>query len=425
MSKVLRVPNSDYKIVVGEGKNIYLDTTGTRNNGAGKVIVTGDLEVRGDTTTIESTISTISDNIIVLSAGNQSDGLPSSLDRPYSSGIEIDRGTFTNARWVYDDSITWSLGGTVSGTGTWLAEQGTQRLPIATPGIVAGGNLYVSVGNGVITVQGSTNYEEKVFRYDGGLITPDPITGSVIENDDAIPNAKAVADFVDYSFVNIGISSITQDNSSVAVLDKNNVIAAVVEVGSRTTIRTVNSHGYQTGESITITGVTSAPVDTFINSLNGTWTVTATPTETTIEINKSTSGGDAANYVSNSGRAVSDNSRIAFTVENTEIASIYQNRFELYDLQMFGTELSTTLSNTNLYLSAPGTGAVVIKDVLQLTETPNEDDGGIDPSAPSEGIRLYSKSEGTGKTGLYVVNAASTSDEIISKNRALLFSMLF
>jgi hypothetical protein len=425
MARVLRIPTSDYKIIVGEGNTITLDTTNGKNNGAGKVLVTGDLEVKGDTTTVNSTIVRIDDNILILSAGNTADGLPASLDRPYSSGIEIERGAFTNARWVYDDSVSWSLGGTVSGIGTWLAEQGTQRLPIATPGIVAGGNLYVSVGNGVITVQGSTNYEEKVFRYDAGVITPDPVTGTVIVNDDAIPNAKAVADFVDFSFVNIGVSEVSQDNSSLRVIDKNNTIGAILEVGSRTIVRTVNTHGYNTGDTIVITGVTTSPTDAIINGINGTWTVTDVPTDNTIEFNRSTTGGDPDSYVSSSGRAVSENSRISITVENSEIANFYQNRIEFYGIKVNGTEISTTESNANLILGAPGTGNVLVRDVLAIAETPNDDDGSLDPSVPLEGIKVYSKQEGIGDTGLYFVNRSNTSGEFISKNRALLFSMLF
>jgi hypothetical protein len=425
MARVLRIPTSDYKIIVGEGNNITLDTSNGRNNGAGKVIITGDLEVKGDTTTVESTIVSINDNIIVLSAGNTADGLPASLDRPYSSGIEIERGSFTNARWVYDDSISWSLGGAVTGVGTWLAEQGSQRLPIATPGIVAGGNLYVSVGNGVITVQGSVNYEEKVFRYIAGEITPDPVTGLVVINEDAIPNAKSIVDFVDYSLVNIGVSIISQDNSSVQVIDKNNVINAIIEVGSRTIVRTVNSHGYRPGDSITIAGVTTSPNDAIINGINGTWVVTDVPTENTIEFNRSTTGGDLTNYTANSGRAVSDNSRIAVTVESSQVANFYQNRFEFYGLKVSGTEISTTESNASLVLGAAGTGNVLIKDVLEISETPNEDDGSLDPAPPQEGIRIYSKQESTGDTGLYFVNKSDTGGEFISKNRALLFSMLF
>jgi hypothetical protein len=425
MARVLRIPTSDYKLIVGEGNTITLDTTNGKNNGTGKVLITGDLEVKGDTTTVNSTIVKVDDNILILSASNTADGLPASLDRPYSSGIEIERGSFTNARWVYDDSITWSLGGEVNGIGTWLAEQGTQRLPIATPGIVAGGNLFVSVGNGVITVQGSVNYEEKVFRYVTGVITPDPSTGSIIVNDDAIPNAKAVADFVNFSFTNIGVSEVSQDNSSLRVVDKNNVIGAIVEVGARTLIRTVNTHGYVTGDSITITGVTTSPTDAIIDGINGTWTVTDVPTDSTIEFNRGTTGGDVGSYISSSGRTVSENSRIAITVENSEIANFYENRIEFYGIKVNGTEISTTESNTNLILGAPGTGNVLVRDVLAISETPNDDDGSLDPSSPLEGIKIYSKQESVGDTGLYFVNRSNTSGEFISKNRALLFSMLF
>ena len=117
MSKVLRITDNDYKVIVGNGGNITLDTTNGALDGAGRVIVTGDLEIRGDTTTVESTITTFADNVILLNEGNTGLGLPASLDRPYSSGIAIDRGQYAPSRWVYDDSITWTLGGT-SGIGT-------------------------------------------------------------------------------------------------------------------------------------------------------------------------------------------------------------------------------------------------------------------------------------------------------------------
>jgi hypothetical protein len=153
--------------------------------------------------------------------------------------------------------------------------------------------------------------------------------------------------------------------------------------------------------------------------------VTDVPTDNTIEFNRSTTGGDPDSYVSSSGRAVSENSRISITVENSEIANFYQNRIEFYGIKVNGTEISTTESNANLILGAPGTGNVLVRDVLAIAETPNDDDGSLDPSTPLEGIKVYSKQEGVGDTGLYFVNRSNTSGEFISKNRALLFSMLF
>jgi len=431
MAKVLRTSESDYRIIVANGGTITLDTTNAQNDGAGVVVVKGDLEVKGTTTTVESTIVTIQDNTILLSHvgdGDSRQGLPASLDRPYSSGIEIDRGLFAPARWVYDDSISWALGGT-TGIGTWVATQGyigtEQRLPLATPGIIAGGDLYISTGSGVITVTGTTNYEEKVLNYDGGSITPDPITSEILIDDDHIPNAKAVKDLIDFSIATVEIDKIQEDNTKVEIVDKNNVIASILTVGSRTVIRTVGTHGFEVGDSITISGVTSSPTDAFIDDINGTWTVTDIPSSNSIEFNKSTTGGDGNSYVTNSGTTVGSETKILVSVENNEIANFYNNRIELGDIQIKNTEISTFTSNEDLVLTAPGTGSVKIKDILEIPKTPYDDDALTDPNAPAEGIKIYSKSSSTGKSGLYFVNENNYSDELISKNRALLFGMLF
>ena len=428
MAKIVRTTDDDYRIIVANGGTIYLDTTGAEYDGSGKVVVRGDLEVKGDTTTVESTITTIADNIIVLSDGNTNSGLPASLDRPYSSGIEIDRGLLAPARWVYDDSITWTLGGT-SGIGTWVGTQGSigseQRLPLATPGIVAGGNLYVSTGNGIISVTGTNDYEEKIWYYDSGVITPDPTTGAIVRDDDTIPNAKAVKDYVDYSIATVEIDRIVEDDTSIVILDKNNVIDSIINVGSLTVIQTVGSHGYEVGDTVVISGVTTSPTDAIIEGINGSWTVTDVPQNDQIEFNRSTTGGDANAYVTNSGSTVYSETRISVTVEGSEVTNFYSNRIELSDIQILGNEISTYNSNDELVLAAPGVGAVKIKDTLELPKTPNDDDGSLNPGHPTDGIKLYSKEPGTGNTGLYFVNENDYQDEVISKNRALLYGMLF
>jgi uncharacterized ubiquitin-like protein YukD len=432
MAKVLRITDNDYRIIVGNNGTIVLDTTGAQNDGSGRVIVRGDLEVKGNTTTVDSTIVTIADNIIILSHVDDDNdtrlGLPASLDRPYSSGLQIDRGLFPPARWVYDDSITWTLGGT-NGIGTWVATQGNigseQRLPLSTPGIVAGGNFYVSTGNGVISVTGTNDYELKIWNYDNGVITPDPVTGNFVQDDDNIPNAKSVKDLIDFSLNTVEIDKIVVDDTSVRILDKNNVISQIDSVGSLTVIRTVGTHGYDIGDTITITGVTTSPTDAIIEGLNGTWTVVDIPLDDKIQINRSTTSGDPAAYIVNSGRTVSADSRVTVGVENNLIASFYSNRIELSDLQILGNEISTYNSNDSIVLSAPGVGTIKIKDTIELTKTPGDDEGLADPTAPIEGIKVYSKTPGTGKTGLYFVNENEYQDEIISKNRALLYGMLF
>ena len=105
--------------------------------------------------------------------------------------------------------------------------------------------------------------------------------------------------------------------------------------------------------------------------------------------------------------------------------NFYDNRSELHDLRIDGARSSTTTSNADLTLSAPGTGSVVIDDQLQILTTPSPDDSAVDPAQPTDGLKIYAKSQGVGKTGLYYVNSNNVRDEIISKNRSLLLSMIF
>lgn len=339
MSKVVRVSNGDYKIIIQDGGTITLDTTNGTDNLNGRVLILGDLEVKGDTTTVNSTQVTIADNIIVLSKDNIASGLPASLG--YRSGVEIERGSAPNSRMVYDETIAWTLGGT-SGQGTFVWEQGSQELPLKTPGIISGGTLYVSTGAGVISVTGTNDYEEQIFTYSGGVIT-DSGSGVVID-DDGIPNTKAVADYVNYV-----LGSSFQDK--------------------------INEE------------------DTYVETKD----FDTTGNESTVEIG----------------------------VDGSAVANFYSNRTELQDIKIQGTEISTTLSNTDLVLASSGTGSVKIKDFLEITATPYDEDALIDATAPAEGIKLYSKEEAEGGSGFYFVNSSNRTDELTSRNRALLFSMLF
>ena len=70
------------------------------------VTVSGDLNVEGTLTAINTTNTTISDNIIVLNEGETGAGITSG-----SSGIEIDRGSESPVRIVYDETDDqWTFG---------------------------------------------------------------------------------------------------------------------------------------------------------------------------------------------------------------------------------------------------------------------------------------------------------------------------
>lgn len=125
------------------------------------------------------------------------------------------------------------------------------------------------------------------------------------------------------------------------------------------------------------------------------------------------------------GGSAADVSNITFTLDGNVVSELYPDRWEFDQLRFRGTTLETLSSNEDLVLSAPGTGSIRIDDTLLITSTPGIDDFLTDPIAPSDGAKIYVSDEYTGKTGIYFVNENDTRDELVSKNRALLFGMLF
>jgi len=112
-----------------------------------------------------------------------------------------------------------------------------------------------------------------------------------------------------------------------------------------------------------------------------------------------------------------------FTVEidGVEKFSVNAITTELQDITIDGTTIRPKNSNSSLFLETNGTGEVVVRDVLSI-------EGAVAPSAPSADsgrIKLYSQTEAEGGSGLYFVNTSSTRDELVSKKKALLYSMLF
>lgn len=198
MSKVLSVNDGNYTVKVEAGGQILLDTArGSFVSGkpAGTVVIRGSLEVEGTTTTVESNDTLINDNILTLNNGQAGAGI--SASKNYQSGIEIDRGSEANASFVFDDSVSWNIGGD-SGTGGFKLFTGSgDKTTLVLDGIKSNAALFIDTGNNAISVTNATDYETRVFPYAGGVIT-----GGALD-DDLIPNAKAVVDYVTFAGQNV------------------------------------------------------------------------------------------------------------------------------------------------------------------------------------------------------------------------------
>lgn len=371
MSKYLNI-DGDYKISVTDNGTITLDT----GSSVGNVIITGNLTVQGDTTTVNTSTLTIEDRIITLNVNGSSGGQISPLGGQQVAGIEIDRGA-SDVYWVFDENI----GTEADGPGAWVGRAGSsgpsgQIVGIRTTSIdTAGTNLYlINQGTGVVTVSGTSDYEKRIFEYSGSLVdfTANPVLKA--DQHDTLVNAKGMVDYLDGFFVGRFQRKIEGPPETIT---KSYVEVKDIE-------------------------------DTFFDDGFGNTTLV-------------------------------EGSLVEIGVDGNAVAEFYTNRVELQHIRITDTTITTTSSNADLVLSAPGVGSVRIDDTLLITPGPHADDdgsgGGIsnygldadteNPDPPSEGFKLYAKSEGPAGTGVYFVNSNETKDEMVSKKKALLFSMIF
>ena len=116
---------------------------------------------------------------------------------------------------------------------------------------------------------------------------------------------------------------------------------------------------------------------------------------------------------------------IKFTVDGNTVSQLYADRWEFDEVRIAGSTIETISSNEDLVLRSAGTGSIRIDDTLHLNRVPGDDDPSLEPSQPTDGMKIYVADQYTGKSGLFFTNDQGNRDELVSKNRALLFGMLF
>lgn len=345
----VKVANYDvdlYKVLINENGTIEFSF----DNSIGNFLINGDLTVTGNTTSVSSTNLEITDNIIVLNSGETGAGV--SLT---TSGIQIDRGSRSDAQILFNENLATYLNGVLqvpanSGEGGafYFGHANGKISGIYTTSIIAGNgndlNLLPGQSVGVVTVTETIDYEKQVFPYTGNAITVNPANQDYLSNpydDDIIPNIKAVKDYVrDYNLYNF-----------------NNKI----------TSPTVNG-------------------DTVVQVYD-------------------VSAGDPV-------------SKAEIRINNSTVVEVFQTYTVIEDVNITDNIIQSNVVDGNLVLRANGTGSVVFPDPLNLSKD-------TDPTAPADGVKIYSKVEGDGGTGIFFINENSTSDELISRNKALLYSIIF
>jgi hypothetical protein len=321
MSRVLKVSQSNYRLQTQSGGTITLDT----GVAVGTVVVTGNLDVKGTTTTVESSNTTVKDNILQLNHGQTGSGISGTLD--YQSGIEVERGSYSAAQILFNEQLTHYNSVTssnLSGTFVLKTADGTlEGLRLSTIGNDGASDFVIDMQSGAhaILIANSPNYNTYVTQ-DNHIINKKYLTNYVAAN-----NGLAVVDRVYYPGTGPSSSanSLMQAYSTDIEFSINQVLKATISAAGLT-VNNVNLSGN------TLTNTSTSPAD-------------------------------------------------------------------------------------NLIITA-GTNNVEVNAILNL------DDQSSTPASTSGKTKIYSSATaGPGKTGLYITNV-NTSDELISKNRAVLYSIL-
>jgi hypothetical protein len=359
MSKILKVSEGDYRVKVPSGNSIVLDTGSL----AGSVIITGDLDVQGQTTTIESVNATIKDNIIVLNNGDPgTSGISSHTVNGVTSrtsGIQIDRGQInaqvTSASVLFDEEVPHY------------------------------NTLSASYDNGTFVLSTKTNTTSSVASL---------------------------------QLAGVEVTSISSNGSVDIQFNLHNANSYLSLVNS--------TYGAATYESRLIAG-NSDPNHSTNNSLTtkkyvNTYVVSGQMTPGMADVDKI--------YVKVGGTVKSEilatsSSQLQFFIDTNQRAVITSSGLSVDTLNLFGTTLKNTGANPLILQS--DINLVEINSVLTTDNQASDQLVSI-----SGKTTLYTKNaEGPGRTGIYFTNNNAyginsyNNDELVSRNRAVLLSMLF
>lgn len=111
-------------------------------------------------------------------------------------------------------------------------------------------------------------------------------------------------------------------------------------------------------------------------------------------------------------------SAVSIIVDGMLNTQFYKNRVVIQDLEILDNEITNNNTNGNVSVRTQGTGKLQTNYALQL------DNIGVTPAYVSGSLLLYGAAPSIGTTGVYFVNS-NRSGELINKNKALLFSMIF
>lgn len=365
-AKILNLGVDLYKITVKDGGFIDFFTNG------GGVNIDGDLTVTGDFTQRSTNDLVIEDNLITLNNGETSNGVGEVV-----SGFVIDRGVAPggDARFLFDESLVWYNSQIIdkdnpfSSTGAFVLKT-TNSGGAGETGNLAGlfTNFIGTFDNSdlillnAISEPGDTNVVRVPAEYETRIWDYLGFENVIPEDPSNIGRPLRAQTFDSQALVNVG--GLIDYVQSYFQYNFQNQIASPITTGDT---RVIVADFDETGQS----------------------------SEARIEI------------------------------DGSQVARWTAIKAEFTGLEIQDNTIRSTAGDSNLELEGDGEGSVQFNTPIFVPKYVDPIPGETEPDAPTDGIKIYSGIEADGGTGLYFVNENSTRDELISRNKALLYSIIF
>jgi hypothetical protein len=412
MSRILKVGQSNYTVQVQNGGTITLDT-GFKT---GQVYVSGDLIVDGNTTTVESSTLTVKDNIIYLNTGETGNGITLG-----SAGLQIDRGEYQDAIFTYDETVvgynsTSYLATATASSGSLITLNTTNGLTVnakiqflgtvTDTGLTANIDYYIkTIGSGPTANRISVSTSLGGPTYTGVLTK----TGLSLTVNILAQFGTWVLKTADGRLNNLSLKGIVTDSTTNFTFDMHN---------SSNVLRVVNAPGYENYVSNDNDIITKKYLNNYVLAVGGIAIVDRIfkPDPT-----------DPFNSNAAPTQVLADTTNIQFNFNNgtglVTKAYFSPSGLTINDININQTSI-TGIGTSNLTLTTLSSAYIEIQKPLELT-----DQLVMETAVDVGKTKLYSRSdlnalnETPGRTGIFFKNSIG-GDELISKNRAVLLSIL-
>jgi hypothetical protein len=121
--------------------------------------------------------------------------------------------------------------------------------------------------------------------------------------------------------------------------------------------------------------------------------------------------------------------QIRFTVNTNQWITMFNNRLDLGSLRITSPNIITTkVDGTNIILTTVASSGSLVKPDVEI-QAPvkmviDANYGNANPLVSSGSIKMYAKNQGPGGSGIYFVNSQGVRDELPSKRRSFIASLV-